>query len=50
MNYLTIAQVQEKFGLSAKQAKALFHVEDFPCLRIGHTRAENSVKLDYKKV
>ena len=65
MNYLTIAQVQEKFGLSAEQAKALFHVEDFPCWRIGHTKlvredlldewaysyigAENAVKLDYTK-
>lgn len=66
MNYLTIAQVQEKLGLSARQAKALFHVEDFPCLRIGHTKlvredlldewasshmgTENAVKLDYTKV
>ena len=66
MNYLTIEQIKEKFSLSAKQAKALFYLEDFPYLRIGnqkliredlldewannHMGAENAVKLDYSKV
>lgn len=66
MNYLTVAQVQEKFNLSGKQVRALFYLEDFPYLRIGnqkliredlldewassHMGAENAVKLDYSKV
>lgn len=66
MNYLTMEQIKEQFGLSEKQVRALFYAEDFPVLRIGnhklvredmlnnwvekHIGDENAVKLDYTKV
>lgn len=65
MNYLNKDQIKELFGLSERQAKALFCTEDFPVLRIGnkkfvrednlnewadkHIGDENAVKLDYTK-